>query len=63
MQDTLFPRDFVLAESVDDGFTTEHFIETPVGRMSVRIPNFLGLPQTERRLHVIVNALNHPLQF
>lgn len=39
-------------------WTTEIFMDTPDGRMSVRMPNFLSLTEQNRRMKVIVDALN-----
>jgi hypothetical protein len=39
--------------------TTEYFIETPKGRMSVRMPNFIRQEEHDARLRVIVLALNN----
>ena len=49
-----------LAEQVIDTerWTTEIFMDTPDGRMSVRMPNFLSNAEQQRRMKVIVEALN-----
>lgn len=39
-------------------WTTEIFMDTPDGRMSVRMPNFLSIAEQKRRMKVIVDALN-----
>ena len=48
------------AEQVIDTerWTTEFFIDTPNGRMSVRMPNFLSNAEQQRRVKVVVEALN-----
>jgi len=40
------------------GLTTETFINTPHGRMSVTMPNFVSVKESQRRLRVIEKALN-----
>jgi hypothetical protein len=52
---------YKLAEHRDyDGFgtTTEYFINTPDGRMSVRMPNFISQSEHDKRLQAILKALN-----
>ena len=39
--------------------TREYFIDTPHGRMSVRLPEFLSMAEHSRRLRIIVDSLNH----
>lgn len=51
---------FRIEESkLDDlALTREYFISTPDGRMSVRMPEFIGQAEQGRRIGVIVRALN-----
>jgi len=53
-------KSYLLAEQIIDGerWTSEFFIDTPDGRMSVRMPNFLSNAEQQRRMKVIVEALN-----
>jgi len=48
------------AEQVLDAerWVTEFYVDTPNGRMSVRMPNFLSNAEQKRRMKVIVEALN-----
>jgi hypothetical protein len=52
---------YTLAENrLDDmALTREYFIDTPNGRMSVRLPEFLTMAEHSRRLRIIVDSLNH----
>ena len=52
---------YQLAENRRDDLavTREYFIETPCGRMSVRMPEFLSMQEQLRRMKVIVDSLNH----
>jgi hypothetical protein len=51
---------FKAAEVVTDSMTicTEFFIDTPDGRMSVRMPNFVSYAEQQHRIKVMVGALN-----
>src|SRR5208283_394279 len=62
MRRDCFPmaKGYKQAEQVIDTerWTTEFFIDTPDGRMSVRMPNFLSNAEQQRRVKVVVEALN-----
>jgi hypothetical protein len=53
-------KNYARAEQVMDTerCTTEFYMETPDGRMSVRMPNFLSNAEQQRRMKVIEEALN-----
>jgi hypothetical protein len=53
-------KDYTQAEQVMDTerWTTEFYMDTPDGRMSVRMPNFLSNVEQQRRMKVIEGALN-----
>jgi hypothetical protein len=49
----------VAEEVVDDlAICTTFFIDTPDGRMAIRIPNFVSYAEQKRRIGVMVGALN-----
>lgn len=54
-------KPYKLGESLDHavGLSTEFFIDTPNGCMSVRMPHFVSTEEQQRRLKVIVAALNN----
>ena len=49
---------YKLAENVEHFATTEYFIDTPDGRMSIRMPQPPISAEAKRRLKAIVDALN-----
>ena len=53
-------KGYTQAEQIFDTerWTTEIFMDTPDGRMSVRMPNFLSIAEQKRRMKVIEDALN-----
>jgi hypothetical protein len=53
-------KGYTQAEQVMDTerWTTEFYMDTPDGRMSVRMPNFLSNAEQQRRMKVIEDALN-----
>jgi len=51
-------KPYTVAEETTDGVLREFFIDTPDGRMSVKVPNFLSYAEQKRRIGVMVGALN-----
>ena len=53
-------KGYTQAEQVmyTERWTTEFYMDTPDGRMSVRMPNFLSNAEQQRRMKVIEDALN-----
>jgi hypothetical protein len=51
---------YTLAEDRLDelALTTEYFIDTPIGRLSVRMPNFITRKEQEKIVAKIVKSLN-----
>lgn len=47
------------ARQDDLAISTEYFISTPKGRMSIRIPNFVNREEHDDRVGAIVLALNN----
>jgi hypothetical protein len=51
-------KPYVLAEETTDGVIREFFVDTPDGRMSIKVPNFLSYAEQKRRIGVMLGALN-----
>jgi len=51
-------KPYTVAEETTDGVIREFFIDTPDGRMSIKVPNFLSYAEQKRRIGVMVGALN-----